>query len=219
MAAMSQPIDLPTVDPRIAEIHAHRTKSFDAHQTIKNVQDRQLQVCRLAATGLDHIDVAEMTGYHPASVSRIVNNARTAGYMQALRLEGDEKVMEAKRVLAEEAVTIAQMLADAAKNEDIAWRDRRHIMDSVLDRAGVSRQSESKNTTVESKHTTIEHIRALADETKDNVNVRAYEAQFQVLEPEAVAPQLVEQLEINFVASPEKFDDPLLAAVCGTEGA
>lgn len=218
MSAMLQPdgsVDLPEIDPRIFEMHSRRRTTWDnPMQTIKNVQDKHRQVCRLTATGLPQEDVAAITGYSKQSVTRIVNNASTAEYMQALRLEGDQQVMEAKRLLSEEAIEVARMMAEAAKDESIPWRDRRHLMDSVLDRAGVSRQSESKNTSIEHKHIGIEHIRKLAEGTADNVNVRAaIEAHFTPVEQSAPA----EQLEIDFVASPERFTDPLLAAVCSVE--
>lgn len=213
-------INLPDVDPRITEMHTrNETRYADLGRTIKHVQDKQREVCRLAATGIPLTDVATMTGYGVASVSRIVNNEATADYVLALRLEGDQQVMEAKRVLAEEAIAIAKMLTDAAKDETIAWRDRRHMIDSVLDRAGVSRQSETKNTSFEHKHIGIEHIRKLAEGTAGNVNVqRAIEAHFTPVaeQPSEPLPTADDQLEIDFTASPERFNDPLLDAVFGT---
>lgn len=213
---------LPDVDPFIEQLHRERNSASHAlnhPKSYRATRDIYRGVARELATGLfTQKEVAERMGVSESMVSRIKDQGYMNDYIAHLRCEQDDKVLAARQILIDEAEAVARAVIEGAKDETLSWRERRHLCDSVLDRAGISRLSESKTTNVSEKHTTIDHIRRLAEESAPNPNVQAIlDAEFAVVE--AAPPCSADQLDFDFTASPEQFADPLLAAICApTEG-
>ena len=170
-----------TAPPEIKAFH-RRANSTSAGE-LKNVQDRHRAMLRLLAQGLTVSEVAKLFGTTPKTVHKTRDSAVTQRFMMGLRVQQDEKVFKTRAILEDDAEDMARRLVSFALDPDIDPREALKAIDSGLDRAGVSRVSKKETEVTENKHTTIEHIRALASETLSD-RTPTLEAVFDIVDPQ-----------------------------------
>lgn len=152
-----------TAPESIQRFH-QRAKPTSAKE-LRVVQDRHRAMLRLLAQGLTISEVAKLFGVTPHTVHKARDSAVTQDFVMELRLQQDEKVFRAQEIFRNSAEDMAKRLVGMALDPDIDAREALRAIDSGLDRAGVSRVTKKETEITEKKHTTIEHIRALAAET------------------------------------------------------
>lgn len=159
---------------QILEFHRRKYGNPD-YQTkypgIRFIQDKHREIVRLVAAGFPIDEVARRAGCTPNWVRQVVNSRSLTDHMAHLRAMRDDAVVRSTRVLSEAAEAIAHEMVREALDEANPLRERRALFDSILDRTGVSRITKTEQHTAEERHVTIEHIRRLAEETKDNPNI------------------------------------------------
>lgn len=158
-------------------IDFHAQKHRHKRGQLVRVQDRNIAIARLLATGVfTNKQVAEILNVSPKTVYRTKESQVMAPLIADMRLQQDKEVNEAVDVLRDAAKEMAQQLVDIASNEDVKVADRLRAIDSGLDRAGVGRKTE--HTVTENRHISIDYIKRLATETL-NDNLPSIEAIFE----------------------------------------